>query len=149
VQSVWAYMHKYFLVLPLVLKRFFWANRTAPEGEDIDADLSLAGLCSKLLEEDVLGHSQPVLAVGIVQRGVIPLGDLAHPHIGHRGLEEQQLAANGFHHEIGSLKGRSHCTVWLQQRRLQSVRADNMGIWPHAHWAKRFGRAAACQLLLL
>ena len=70
----------------------------APEGEDVDADLSLAGLCSKLLEEDVLGHPQPVLAVGVVQRGVIPLRDLAHPHIGHRRLEQQQLAANRFHH---------------------------------------------------
>ena len=93
-------------------------KRMAPEGEDINADLSLAGFCSKLLEEDVLGHPQSVLAVGVVQRGVIPLGDLPHPHIGHRRLKQQQLAANGFHHQIGSLKGRSHCTVWLQQRRL-------------------------------
>jgi len=98
VQSVWAYMHNHILVLPLVLKWIFWAKRMAPEGEDIDADLSLAGLCSKLLEEDVLGHSQPVLAVGVVQGGVIPLGDLAHPHVGHRRLEQQQLAPNGFHH---------------------------------------------------
>jgi len=123
-------MHKNFLVFSL-FSSGFWAERMAPEGEDINADLRLAGLCSKLLEEDVLGHSQAVLAVGVVQGGVIPLGDFAHPHIGHRCLEQQQLAPNGFHHEIGSLKGRSHRTVWLQQRRLQSV----IRIWPHAHWA--------------
>ena len=76
----------------------FLGTRMAPEGEDVNADLSLARLCSKLLEEDVLGHPQPVLAVGVVQRGVIPLRDLAHPHIGHRRLEQQQLAANRFHH---------------------------------------------------
>ena len=109
--------HNHFLVFIWFSSGVF-VKRMAPEGEDINADLSLAGFCSKLLEEDVLGHPQSVLAVGVVQRGVIPLGDLPHPHIGHRRLKQQQLATNGFHHQVGSLKGRSHCTVWLQQRRL-------------------------------
>ena len=85
-----------------------------PEGEDINADLGLAGLGSKLLEEDVFRHPQAVLAVCVVQGGVIPLCDLAHSHIGHRGLEEQQLAPESFHHEIGCLQRRPHGTVWLQ-----------------------------------
>ena len=96
-KNVWANMHKQFDVC-LLLSCHILMKRTAPEGEDINADLGLAGLCSKLLEEDVFRHSQAVLAVGVVQGGVIPLRDLAHPHIGHRRLEEQQLAPNGFHH---------------------------------------------------
>ena len=68
-------------------------STTTPEREDINADLGLAGLSSKLLEEDILGHPQSVLAVCVVQGGVIPLGDLTYPNIGDRGLKQQQLAA--------------------------------------------------------
>ena len=54
-----------------------------------------------------------MLAVSVVQGGVIALRDFADAHVGHRGLEEQQLAAQRLHHQVGCLQRWAHCTVWL------------------------------------
>lgn len=71
------------------MNRFFQQSQhhvlraQSPEGEDVNADLGLARFRRKLLEEDVFRHAQPVLTVGVVQGGVVPLRDLTNTHIGH------------------------------------------------------------------